>query len=318
MTNFTHIENELSAIGRGDARTWGRVSALLDQIDTSRYWRADSSSFTVWLSKHAKTFGVKPSMLWRHLTSGRYLNQLRLNDKFTNIPVPTLDLLPKSVGSESVEILAKLERIIPEADFESLLKRLLKGKVRRSELRTLWETHRPVLEGKNARGRNKVAPRINLTVASQVQQFNEAKLLCEFKEAGIEWTGIVKPERYDVYLNVTPDGLPSGAIKYTLPAVVMVKPKDSDVIYHAVLLGTSSQDIAQLAESQRVFADYLWVLRQLPQYEAFVQPETPKGLGALNMDNGAIWLVVPAERLAGSGTRRADLASALLIRSLKR
>ena len=318
MTDSTQIENELTAIKRGDARTWGKVSALLDQIDRSGYWYPESSSFTEWMNNNADIFGVKPSMLWRHFTSGRYLNQLRGDGKPRNFIIPTLDELPKSVGSESVEILAKLERILPEKDFESLLKRLLEGKVRRSELRSLWETHRGVLDGKTARGRYAAVPKIDRADSRQNQQFIEDNLLCEFKAAGNEWTGLEKPERYDVYLYVTPDGLPSGNITYTLPAVIMIKYVGGAVIYHAVLLDDSFQRLKELVESQQVFADYLWVLLQKPQSEVVLDQEIPKGLGVLTIEKKAVQVLVRPDKMPKSGSRRGDLASALLVRSSKR
>ena len=318
MTDYSQIENELTAIKRGDARSWGRVSALLEQIDSSGYWSTESRSFTEWMEKYAENFGVKQSMLWRHLTSGRYLNKLRGDGKPRKFLIPSLDELPKSVGSESVEILAKLERTLPEKDFEKLLQRLLEGKARRSELRSMWETHRTGLGGKTARGRNTAVPRIDWMDPLQNQQHVDANLLCELKAAGSEWAGIDKPERYDVYLNVTPDGLPSGDIICTLPAVIMVKPVGGTVVYHAVLLGTSPQKLKELAESQLVFADYLWVLLQNPLPDADALADIPKGLGILNIVDGAIRLVTRAERTPKSGARRADLASALLVRSLKR
>ena len=201
MSTPKQIEKELAAIERGEARTWGQTAVLLDKIDTGGYWHRDSDSFTEWLGKHAQIFGVKPAMLWRHLTSGRYLKQLRDSAAARNVAIPTLDLLPNSVSSESVELLAKLERIMPQADFEKLLQRMLEGDARRAELRSLWEAYRPVLGGKTARGRGVIAPRINRQDPEQYQSLMEANFLSALKAAGSAWTGV--QEKY-----VTSDGVP--------------------------------------------------------------------------------------------------------------
>ena len=320
MPTAKQIEKELGAIERGEARTWGQVAVLLDEIDSCGYWHRDADSFTEWLGKHAHIFGVKPAMLWRHLTSGRYLKQLRDSAAAKNVSVPSLDLLPNSVSSESVELLAKLERIMPEADFQKLLARMLEGGARRAELRSLWEAYRPVLGGKTARGRGVVVPRINRDDPEQYQSLMEANFLSALKAAGSAWTGAAKPERYEVYLHVTPEGKVAGR-KILFPAVAMVKPKDGALEYHAVLFAPFLDRFREFLENLRVFPDYLWVIPRTSLRGGLtsnIHLEVPRGIGLITIESGAVHVIVPAERMPESGSRRADLASALLVRSSKR
>ena len=321
MIETKQIEKQLSAIKLGEEHTWGQIAMLLDQIDKSGYWLSDSKSFTEWLTTHAYIFSLKPAMLWRYLTSGRYLNQLNNKRKSLLInSVPTLDLLPNTVSPEGVELLSKIERAMHGEDFARLFKRTLAGDVRLSELRSLWKVYRPVLDGKTARGRGVIRPQINYSDLKQSQLLLEATLLAGMQAAGFEWTGIVKPELYEFFIRVTLEG--SLSIQGdSFPAVVIVKPYGSEIILHGILFSNLDSELLEISEKYRIFVDYLWIVPAGVFNYSWLELSELSVLcgdtGFLEIVNGDLRVAIPAKKLPKSGSRRSDMISALLIRSLK-
>jgi hypothetical protein len=184
----------------------------------------------------------------------------------------------------------------------------------------MWETFRPVLGGKTARGRSVVTPRVNHNDPEQSHSLAEANLLNTLRNAGSEWTGVSNPVRYEIFLHVIPDGLSGEQARYMFPVIAMVKPRDGAVQYHAVMFAPLSGIRMEIVERQRAFADYLWLIPRTSLHGvsmANINQEFPRGVGLLNVENGQVQLVVPAERITNPSSRRGDLASALLLRSLK-
>jgi len=324
MKSAKIIQKELTAIENGELRSWGQVSALLDQIDISGYWHRDSDSFTEWLGKNAHTFRVKPAMLWRNFTSGRYLNQLRVAAKERGVDIPVLAEIPKLVSPENIELLAKLERIIPVAEFDALLVRALKGEVKRVELRGLWETYRPVLKGQTARGRNVVPPKINRQDPQQYRSYMEANLLLALKAAGSSWTGYEKTERFELYLNVTPveerqdEGL--SVVSDLLPAVAMVKPKGMPIEYHGIYFESFHQPnkLPVYQEPDKAHTDYLWLILRTPMSGAEVKPRPELiklGVGMIEIKDGAVRVISKAGKISVGAERKANLMSSLILQA---
>lgn len=317
--NSEEIEIELSALKRGESRTWWKMAVLFNEIATSSYWRRDSRSLTEWINRHAHDYNLSTAMVWRHLTSGRYMRQLMERQFPWHEYVSTLDTLPNNFSAEGVELLAKLERVISKEAFDKLLKRTMEKDLRRPELRNLWKTFRPVLEGKTSRGQSVGVPRVNHEDPKQQQALIDANILNVLRTAKSGWTGVSNPVEYLFYLNVIPDGLSGDENSCKFSAVVIVKPKDGTVQYHAVLLAPTQESLRRMVESQRIYPDYLWVIpRASIQHLSMVEirREFPEGVGLLNIENDNVHVLVRASRMANSGTCRADLASALLLRSV--
>jgi hypothetical protein len=319
LSTTKQIEKELAIAERLEVRSWGRLSLLLDAIDKSGYWHRDSDSFTEWLGKNNSRFRLKTPMLWRILTAGRFVLKAREGLLSKGIIIPDLKEMSDSISPENIEILSKLERVIPTEMFCAFSGKVFSGNARRSELRDAWQTYRPALGGKTARGRGVSAPQLDQSDPKQYRSFMEAVTLGTLQAAGPQWTGVVSPSVYQFFLHVTPDGYQRSIIGQELfPAVVIVKPKHARTLYHALVF-SSSLSCRPLLK----YCDYLWIVLHPEQDKR--RPRTlrelsdhPKGVGIIEVNRGKVAVVKHAEDIDGAGESRADLISALLIRSLKR
>jgi hypothetical protein len=132
---------------------WVKYSQELMRVQADKSWKLDFAfrSYTAFVKTFSKDSGINESLLWRYLGAGKYYNKIRGNF----FEWPELALLPESVSPDSLEVLGKLERVLPEEDFKKLAMSIFDQTVKREELRNLWSMYRPVLKGETARGSNK-------------------------------------------------------------------------------------------------------------------------------------------------------------------
>lgn len=314
------IEKELSLVEKGEERSWGNLFLLLDSIDQTRFWLRDADSFTRWIETNALQLHTKPAMLWRILSAGRFARQVAERFKEKGIVVPSLEEMPDSISPENVEILSKLDRVTPDDTFSELSRRVFAGEVKRSELRGVWETYRPTLGGKTARGRGVVAPRLNQQDPVQYRSLMEAVILGSFQTAEPTWTGIKSPSVYKVFVHVNPDNYPVPQGRYLFPAVVVVKPPKGRLQYHGIKFMAFFGDPSRYTGILE-YCDYLWVFNRSVSSPNIVGAcddfsSLPNGIGVLEVVDGIVSVIKPACVVAGAGVKRIDLASGLLIRAL--
>jgi hypothetical protein len=311
------LANEVAALIRGQPRSWAQVSCVLDQVERSGYWEGRAQSFSEWLESTAPKIGVKQSSLWRYLSAGRYYMALRPVLRGRNVPCPPLEKLPETVSPENLEILAKLERVVPKKLFEYLGERVLGGTVARHELREIWKTYRPVLAGRTARGRGTATPRVNPADTRQIAMQREATTLTELMSAGPEWTGINNPYFYYAISDVS---IPkAGPEKRCFDMVGLVREtEDSPVMMIGVEVKTViDSEVVLLLQSLAWYCDRLWV--------AFVAkvkiPDVaylPEFVGILRADAGKFKVERPAnEAHPGLGMKTGEMAKELLMRVLR-
>lgn len=315
------IEKELDSVEKGDVPTWGQLFLLLDSIDQSRYWLKGAKSFTGWIEMNAPALHTKPAMLWRILSAGRFVRKVAERLKIIGIEIPSFDVLPDSVSPENVELLSKLSRVMPDETFADFARKVFTGDAKRSELRGAWETYRPVLMGKTARGRGVVPPKLNIRDDDQFRSLLEADTLSAFQAADPGWTGIASPLIFRVFVHVDPEGYRRSTITSLFPAVVVVKPPHGSIEYHGIRFASFSRPpnsyIGILA-----YCDYLWVLNHKHQDGKIEIASNdlctllPDGVGILDMNEGKVSVVRKAASVDGAGMMRGDIASALLVRSL--
>jgi len=313
------IEKELHLVEKGESRSWGQLFLLLDSVDRTNYWIRAADSFTSWIEKNSACMHVKPAMAWRILASGRFVQQIASRVAKSGIDIPPLDKLPNAVSPENIELLSKLARAIPDDVFLELARRVFAGDVKRSELRSTWETFRPVLKGQTARGRGTPPPRLNLKDPDQYRSVQEAIVLETFKAAGPSWLGVDNPTLYKFFIHVNPQGykIPFGS--FLLTAVAILKPIGEDLQYHGICMPNYSKRIDSLYASRLSYCDYLWVfdLASFNQHAMSIDLDRiPPGIGVIKVANGNIQVLRTAEYIAGCGCNRIDLASVLLVRSL--
>lgn len=310
------LANEVAALARRQPRSWAQASWVLDQVERTGYWQGRAQSFSEWLESTAPKIGVKQSSLWRYLSAGRYYQKLRPVLRGRNVPCPPLEKLPETVSPENLEILAKLERVVPKKLFEYLAERVLGGTVERHELRDIWKTYRHVLEGRTARGRGTTKPRVNPADARQIEMQRQATTLTTLMSSGPEWTGINNPYFYYAMSQVS---IPkSGPKKDGFDMLALVREtEDSPVMMIGVAVKTviDTDDVAML-DSLAWYCDRLWLAlvgkAKIPDM-AYV----PEFVGILRVDAGKLKVERAAAASPSSGFKTGELGKELLMRVLQ-
>jgi len=322
MTEFEkcrRIERELSMVENGDARSWGNLYLLLDAVDQSGYWEREAASFTSWIEKSASRLHSKPAMLWRILSAGRFVQLVAERFKERGFVIPSLEEMPDAVSPENVELLSKLGRVAPEDIFEELVHKVFDGEATRSKLREAWETYRPALGGKTARGRGVAAPKLNQQDPVQYRSMMEAVTLDALQAVGPTWTGVKSPSVYKFFVHVNPERYCMTTDLYLFAAVVVIKHKNGPLQYHGICF----QPLLEAAGSYEnilAYCDHLWVLNhdhnnKMP--ELVDDSSMPDCIGVLKVRGSKVSVIRPAGVVEGSGSKRLDLASALLTRALR-
>ncbi len=323
-----YIRRELNALARGEKRTWAQISALLQAIEDSEYWKDEASSFTDWIMKKQIQFGVKEASLWRYRSAARtYLNLARSvarkGDTF-----PELRELPARVSPENLELLSKLSRVVSQAQRRELFAGVLAGTVRRADLRARWETLRPALEGRTARGRNVQPPRVDPKALRARGAFFDATTIHALRTCQPTWTQVHTLERLAFFnrVRITRNDAPSSYVHFD--AVALVKPWLGAAQYHGFAFRMPTLDnyerLSQL-DDQIPYFDFFWLAvpastdtRVFEKIDDRMPHMTH--IGVLLVDGESIVVgrnaaQVPHEYYRADG--RLVLASALLLRSLK-
>lgn len=311
-----HIDRDLAALAKGEARSWAQIGKLLDQVDHSGYWRTSSGSFTEWLKAISPSLKLKEASLWRYLTAARYYQEMHkiLIDK--SIAIPPLDELFDKVSPENIEILSKLSRVTPDDVFLRLAQQVVAGSITRAELRETWLAYRPVLEGRTARGKGVAVPKINPADSFQSDSMLEAQVFMALSNSGAEWTGIERPDRYELFMQVSPELSPDVRQRFTFDAVAAVRAnKSAPLTFHGIEIKGShfSRSTYELLERQTPFCDFLWVATHGGKPEISMD-SIPEHVGLMISDGNGIQVIRPARRTQQSGRHSGELAKGLLLK----
>lgn len=163
------IQRGLCAVEKGKRLTWLEIAELLHLIEVYRYWGGETNSFNEWLGTYFPYFGVKPAMLRRRLNAARTLWRLSKKYQEKGVTLPGLETLADTLGPERFELLEKLERVVPEEQFEKIAMKTFAHQMTRDELKQLWAGYRGVLGGQTAQGRGWDPPKVN---TNNKEQFN--------------------------------------------------------------------------------------------------------------------------------------------------
>lgn len=266
------IREELEAIRAGEPRRWWQIGCLLAQIEDTRYWlegEESARSFTHWMQKHTGEFPGKRASLWRYMTSARYYKALCTEiweRGIKGINCPKFEVLPKNVGPEALEVLSKISRVAPDDVFYPLVNKFLSGEVTREELREVWETFRPALAGRTARGRGDV-PKIDENDSSQSRMVMEARVATILK-SDPQWFRSHGQSKQSSMKEVFPRVCVRDSTRLILrkdveiDVVIVVKEKgDSPMHFHGVVVADSfSSDVVRRLRECSVFCDSTWVV----------------------------------------------------------
>lgn len=320
--NKEQISREIDAIKQGKQCTWGQICLLLDAIEKSGFWQEEARSFTSWVENNSGTFGVKSSRLWKILAAGRYSLKIRNQLTSHNISIAPLNELPNKVVPENIDLLSRLERVVPEEKFYTLARKVFEGEIKRAEMRSEWQLYRPILKGKTARGKGTPTPRVNADDPVQIKSLTEAIIVDSLKTTGPEWSGHENPNLYHVFSHVTPNDKMAKSKVPIFTAVAVIEPENGSPEYHGfcypihVMNGNLANDHSPLA-----YCDYLWIHPSLRTSSGKISTKLPSKLphyiGIAEIEEGTVKVVQSAKHVEGRGELRDKLSSTLLTRSLK-
>jgi hypothetical protein len=287
--------------------SWGQVSAILIKAERTGEWQSGAGSFTEWLESVGREIGVKEATLWRYLSAGRYYQDLRKTLR-NRITAPVLGQLSAAVSPENIELLEKLERVIPKDLFADFSERVVTGNIKRRELREMWNVYRHVLEGRNARGRGKTRPRIDPRDPWQSELQAQAKVVT-LLSAKPNWTGTSSPHFFHVVREIKIEQIDA---RFDVLALVR-ETRQSRLLFFGVEVISSvdvkipeiSWKLSRLSRLSRLYpyCDRVWLaLAQKP--ENALLKRIPEFIGILYVENGEIIVKRAAgpSRLLGAKT----------------
>lgn len=289
------LEEQLKELNSIKKLSWKDIFDLLSQVAETKYWRRDSRNFTTWLKQNKTKFNMPLSGLWRIISSGEYV--IRLINTLTekDIKITSFKELSPSVSPETIELLAKLERVLHEDEFNELAVRVLSDDLTRDELRLLWEIYKPILDGDNARGLHKVL-KADLKNPKTLQVYNESVAI-DVLHKKIEQV-LPQNKILQLKMRVKPAGY-----GYVFSSVALVQSEKTGIKYHGFVFYT--EDIVEnLTTTDRVstFCNYLWLMIQpKPDTEDFYKSLFVKiqpSIGVIEIDKPNMRVI----RNAGEGT----------------
>jgi hypothetical protein len=303
------LQKEIAKVVQRRTSSWTLIGRILDQVDHEKDWAYDARSFSEWMKSFALDIGMNESSLWRYLSAIRYYDKLRKNLNLRKE-------LPDSVSAEGLELLEKLERVVPKKDFEEVAGRVLGGDVKRNDLRELWKTYRPILTGRTARGKNVITPRVDPMDREQRILQTEARVLTTLMAADPEWTGLHDLQFYHPMREVV---LPRRAgletPRFDMLAIAR-KAVESPIVLIAVEICTRIKDFSSL-DSVAPYCDRLWVAlvgkEKIPD-----EARLPEFVGILRVKAGGLRVERAAgEDSPGLGAKTGEMVKELLLPLLR-
>ncbi len=264
------IQRELRAIEAGEARSWPQISALLNSVQTTEYWRGESESFSKWIEDFGKTIGLGRATLWRYLSAGRkYENLKAAAEKIKpSLHYPQLQELHDYVSPENLELLEKLNRVMEPDDAYALMDKVIRGEVRRQALRDKWQAFRPALAGQTARGKHYSSVKVDRTNEFQASKVREGEIYTAIKESAPKWLDCLQPYFIKVLSNVRPDvegacvGYKSKILSHPIfDAIVAIKRhmRDPLCLHGIEIIGRFHEKTVSKLETMAPYCDFFWI-----------------------------------------------------------
>ena len=141
------IASSIKSLNADDARAWTKIALIVLQVEENNFWETSHRSFTDWLVSFGQSIGLKEGSIWRYYRAGKYYQELQPLLSKNQITNPPLNELPTKVSPENIEILGKLERVMPNDIFIKLAAQVISAAITRDSLRETWLIYRPILDG---------------------------------------------------------------------------------------------------------------------------------------------------------------------------
>jgi hypothetical protein len=295
---------------------WGDLAAYLLQTEKTASWRKTHASFSSWLAHLAQSLDRSEATLWRALAAGRYYNALRQASKKRGITLPVLGAPQLAASPEAIELVAKISRAAPTEVAQQITEKVVAGAISRRELRTYWETYRPVLDGRTARGRNVTAPRFNPSRIDMVSSRLEADCIAGLIHAGGAWLGVAEPRLYKV-IPFRERMLPGLDVR-SVPDVIVLYQRDlrQPLEVHGIeaTARPGHNAVIRRYRASGLGVDYLWIVTPS---DAQLQKEIRSNeIGLLEAKPNRVRVFRPAGNAKQNRDETANLLRSLLAREI--
>lgn len=133
------IEQKLAPLVKRKDRAWIEVYRLLDIVEEEELYSVSYHSYTAWLTDFARRTHVTVSLLWKKKKAGRFYDSYVAERQYQEKSYVPLDEL-----SMDPEIIVMIEKITAGnlTEAHKMIDRSLNGEMKRSDLKTLWESEK--------------------------------------------------------------------------------------------------------------------------------------------------------------------------------
>lgn len=287
---------------------WGVLAAYLIQVELL----LKNQSMTSWLKEYAEETHRLPSTLWRLLGAGRYYRELQRKFEDHGISLPDLTDPALAASPESLELLRKISRVAPK-ELPAVELLVMKGEISRRDLREIWLTYRPVLQGRTSRGTPRLVPRYDRHNKKMYTARAKAEALSLLRKVGSGWLGEQRSYIYKVL--PTKDVPEFKGIEELLPDAFVLHGTSilGPLIIHTILVPTDQNQILELGEFLPPMPmDGLWLA--IPRaLLPFVHSVDIKGIGILVLTEDNIEVIRRPTSQEGGTVAREEILKRLLL-----
>lgn len=309
------IALSIESLSANDARPWTKIALITSQVETSGFWEASHRSFTEWLVSFGQDIGLKDASIWRYYRAGKYYQKIQHTLSQNKITNPPLNELPPKISPENIEILGKLERVIPNDLFIKIAALVISEKITRNSLREMWINYRPALNGRTARGMGVPVPCIDLEDKAQYGRLMEAHVFTALSQDENTWLSTQKPHHFELLRgDVARLAMPESKDHYVNAIAIVQMQADGPIEMHGIEIKPNNSPAAKYANLKKVspYFDFVWVAFQ--DYDPNVSAKTiPGKFGILQLQGQKITSVRAPSRNKISAEAQLDIAKQIML-----
>jgi hypothetical protein len=311
--NHTEIRSILGSLGNGSKHSWVTIAILLLQVEQTKYWVQDFTSYASCLRDIANKLSLKESLLWRYRRAAIFYNQFyksHINSRITDL----LDLEHLTdISPDNIDLLEKLSRVMPEDELELLVEKVTSRQVGRRTLYEKWLTLRLGLNGRTARGKGAPTPRLDKKDLILSEKYIEDKILSLLQDVGPSWTGVNSASRYLVLRSSSYQFLSK---HYTVAAVVVVQKANSNFLeFHGIEIKNSiDRTLVQNLPKEQYF-DFTWLVCNTIGFDLDIT-EIPQHLGIITVEYGKVTIIRPGLTSENAASQKLSLLNDILLQLL--
>jgi hypothetical protein len=292
---------------------WAVYGILIESYHHFGMWRSEADNFTQWVRDFAEIAGKKEASLWRYKASVVYFLSSAAKLAKYQIEISDFYDLSKKASPENLELLLKLERVVPEHELEDLYQKVYTGSIRRVDLRDKWIIYRALIGEKTAKGRNVKNKRyFTKDAKSSIKLSNDLNLL---RDEFHNLINVSKQNIHRFYIDYEIDGK-------DLQSSSIVKFDKEEIHVHAFykVEGIVTDARKHSFEFYQSYADFFWIVCDDVHYrfdEVFTDYYYDESWGVITVsDAGEIAVAKEAGRQDIQDKKRIKLLEKVLLNSV--